>query len=140
MATEQRFREAFQRLKELKPVIISQDSQVSQNNIAREAGLDPSALKKSRFPLLVAEIKEWIRENSKPSTSSRKNLSQSKAKRRTDKQIISTLKLQRDIAASALLSADLLILELYREITELKSQLPKATVISISGGISSIRS
>ena len=116
------------------------DSQVSQNNIAREAGLDPSALKKSRFPLLVAEIKEWIRENSKPGTSSRKNLSQSKAKRRTDKQIISALKLQRDIAASALLSADLLILELYREITELKSQLPKATAISISGGISSILS
>ncbi|QHD09771.1 hypothetical protein [Pseudomonas sp. R76] len=140
MSTEQRFREAFQRLKELKPIIISRDSLVSQNNIAREAGLDPSALKKSRFPLLVAEIKEWIRENSKPRTPSRQNLSQSKAKRRTNKQIISALKLQRDIAASALLSADLLILELYREITELKSQLPKTTVISISGGISSIRS
>lgn len=140
MSTEQRFREAFQRLKELKPVIISRNSQVSQNNVAREAGLDPSALKKSRFPLLVAEIKEWIRENSKPTTLSRQNLSQSRAKRRTDKQIISALKLQRDVAASALLTADLLILELYRELTELKSQLPKATVISISGGISAIRS
>nr|WP_315493082.1 hypothetical protein [uncultured Pseudomonas sp.] len=140
MTSEQRFREAFQRLKELKPVIVSRDCEVSQNNVAREAGLDPSALKKSRFPLLVAEIKEWIRENSKPSTPNRENLSQSKAKRRSDKQIIRALKLQRDIAASALLSADLLILELYREITELKSQLPKATVISISGGISSIPS
>lgn len=56
---EELFREAFERLKRNKPVILPKGTPLSQNNVAKEAGRDPSALKKSRYPLLVLEIQEY---------------------------------------------------------------------------------
>tara|TARA_B100001063_G_scaffold242462_1_gene271150 strand:+ start:612 stop:1001 length:390 start_codon:yes stop_codon:yes gene_type:complete len=55
------FREAFIRLKIGKPVNIPVGSKVSQNNIAKEAGKHPTALKKDRFPLLVLEIQDYLK-------------------------------------------------------------------------------
>lgn len=57
---EDNFRRA-ERLKVGEPIIlISKNSLVSQNNVVREAGCDPSALKKSRHPVLI-EIQEWAK-------------------------------------------------------------------------------
>ncbi len=56
---EQEFREAFERLKSNQPERLDRGSAVTQNNVAREAGCDPSALKKDRYPLLVTEIQAY---------------------------------------------------------------------------------
>nr|WP_302685079.1 hypothetical protein [Pseudomonas syringae]UVN17909.1 hypothetical protein pPsy0479a_00077 [Pseudomonas syringae] len=63
MSAEGSFRSAFERLKTDNPSILAKGTPVSQNNVAREAGLDPSALKKARFPELVSEIQQWIHSN-----------------------------------------------------------------------------
>lgn len=57
---EKRFKEAFDRLKANKPKVLKVGTPVTQNNVAREAGVDPSALKKSRHPSLVLEIQDYI--------------------------------------------------------------------------------
>lgn len=54
------FRAAFERLKSGATLILPPGSLVSQNNVAKEAGKDPSALRKSRYPLLIAEIQAWV--------------------------------------------------------------------------------
>lgn len=56
---EQSFRESFERLKKNKPNILPEGAFVTQNNVAREAGRDPSALKKDRYPLLILEIQAY---------------------------------------------------------------------------------
>ena len=53
------YRAAFIRLTIGEPKVLAKGSVVSQNNVAREAGKDPSSLKKHRFPALIAEIKHW---------------------------------------------------------------------------------
>ncbi len=55
-SAEQEYRDAWQRIKEGKPIRIPVGSPATLANIAREAGKDPSALKRSRFPSLVHEI------------------------------------------------------------------------------------
>ena len=57
---EQRFRAAFERLKQGKPVRLEKGVEISQNNVAKEAGLHPTALKKDRFPTLVIEIQQEV--------------------------------------------------------------------------------
>ncbi|WP_318351643.1 hypothetical protein [Klebsiella pneumoniae] len=57
MSAGEQYRAAFERLKSNKPERLPKGTPVSQNNVAKEAGSDPSALKKARFPLLIAEIK-----------------------------------------------------------------------------------
>jgi len=42
------------------PKILPKGSKVSQNNVAREAGCTPSALRKERFPNLIERIKTFI--------------------------------------------------------------------------------
>lgn len=59
-SAEELFREAFERLKRNKPIILPKGTPLSQNNVAKEAGRDPSALKKNRYPLLVLEIQEFL--------------------------------------------------------------------------------
>src|SRR5690606_15456656 len=61
---ETMFREAFDRLKKNKPDRLPKGSPISQNNVAKEAGVDPSALRSARYPELSAEIKRWVREHS----------------------------------------------------------------------------
>ncbi|MCT8891405.1 hypothetical protein [Klebsiella quasipneumoniae] len=54
------FKNAFNRLKNNNTRILPAGTKVTQNNVSREAGYDPSALKKSRHPSLVLEIQEYI--------------------------------------------------------------------------------
>lgn len=60
LSAEQRFRLAFERLKANTPKLVEFGTLVTQNNVAREAGCDPSALRKARFPALIREIQAYI--------------------------------------------------------------------------------
>lgn len=59
-SAEQRFRDAFDRLKKGNPKVLPYGTPVTQNNVAKEAGLTQGALRKSRFPLLIAEIQQYV--------------------------------------------------------------------------------
>lgn len=56
------FKEAFERLKSNTPINIPKGSKISQNNVAKEAGKHPTALKKDRFPMLVLEIQDYLKQ------------------------------------------------------------------------------
>lgn len=119
---ESAFRAAFERLKANTPQLLAKNTPVTQNNVAREAGLDPSALKKARFPSLVAEIQNWIGEHgsSKPQSAKQELLSQ-RSRSRDLRQRLEDMKTQRDHALSLLVEADAYILSLLTEIDNLKA-------------------
>jgi hypothetical protein len=50
----------FECLKSGKPDLLPKSTSLSQNNVAKEAGVDSSALRRIRFPELVSEIQDWI--------------------------------------------------------------------------------
>lgn len=134
LTAEQRFRQAFERLKADKPNVVSAGTQVSQNNVAKEAGCDPSALRKTRFPSLVREIQAYVEINEQERPSKRKE----KIKRREARaELVDRLKqvsAQRDSAQSQLVSAQRRIVELMSELrvvrAELDSARPSAVVLS----------
>jgi hypothetical protein len=126
---EKAFRDAFERLKLDKPERLPQGTPVSQNNVAKETGNDPSALKKSRYPGLIQEIQHWINEqNIEASPSTRQKTLVQRKRNRSLKETISELKSQRDNAASLLVEADAKILELTMENNRLQALLRLASV------------
>jgi len=130
MSAESNFREAFQRLKQDCPVYVAKGTLVSQNNVAKEAGLDPSALKKSRFPNLVEEIQQWIRDHEQLKKQSTLKTSELQRKRnRNLKEKIKDLKAQRDHAIGLLLDADILIIKLTNENIALRSSISQQSKI-----------
>lgn len=123
-SAEQRLRDAFERLKYGAAETLPKGSIVSQNNVAREAGCDPSALRKTRYPLLVLEIQEWVEANkthSKPSH--RQTILKKRQKSRNAKKIAADLKKQRDKAVGGLIYANRRILELSEMVNDLRSKL-----------------
>lgn len=62
-SAEEEYRRAFRRIVEGKTIRISKNAKLTLASIAREAGKDPSALKKSRYPTFIAEVEEY---NSSP--------------------------------------------------------------------------
>ncbi|MCD2514731.1 hypothetical protein LQ564_00205 [Massilia sp. G4R7] len=123
LSAENRFRQAFERLKFGDTVVLKSGTPVTQNNVAREAGCDPSALKKSRFPALIREIQAYIElhpNNDEPlNQSARKKLSANRSAKERLKDAI----LQRDHAQSALTSANMRIIELTEEVQSLQRRL-----------------
>jgi len=106
------YREAFERIKENNPIRIKRGSPVTQNNIAREAGKDPSAFKKSRYPTLIQEIQDYIRKL--PPTDKERYLKEKETlKGRIDalERRVSELKMQRDHLASLLVEAEVKLVE-----------------------------
>jgi hypothetical protein len=129
------FREAFERLKKNRPETLSKGSAVSQNNVAKEAGCDPSALRKSRYPALVAAIQRWLKMNRPQAPLSPRQTVLSQRKRnRSLKKRIEDIRAQRDSLASLLLEADAKILELTLENARLRAQVPSSKVTSIHPG------
>ncbi|MBJ2204918.1 MULTISPECIES: hypothetical protein [Pseudomonas] len=124
---EQAFRDAFERLKKDAPIRIAKGLTLSQNLVAKEAGTDPSALKKARFPSLVAEIQRWVAYSEKPATvSKRQSELRQREKNRSLRDQINDLKTQRDAVCSRLLEADAKILELTLELEKFRaSPLPR---------------
>ncbi|MBK1681425.1 hypothetical protein [Rhodocyclus tenuis] len=134
---EQRFREAFDRLRFGVPKVLPKGAQVSQNNVAKEAGCDPSALRKSRFPLLVIAIQEWVEvHKGDPQPSDRQRLLKQRRKNRDTRETIADLKKQRDTAAGLLADADRKIVELSEKLADLQAKLddllPSAKVLDLS--------
>lgn len=134
LTAEQRFRQAFERLKLNKPQVVAPGTQVSQNNVAKEAGCDPSALRKSRFPSLVREIQAYVEFNDH----ARPSIRQEKIKRRAARsELANQLKqvsTQRDFAQSQLVSAERRVIELMSELRVARAQLdslrPSAVVLN----------
>jgi uncharacterized membrane protein len=115
------------------PQVLARGTPVSQNNVAKEAGCDPSALRKTRFPLLVLEIQEWIEANKgHESPSDRQRLLKKRSKNRDLRETIADMKRQRDRAVGMLADADLSIVELTERLADVQAELdqlkPKARV------------
>lgn len=126
------YREAFERLKLNKPERLPKGTPVTQNNVAKEAGSDPSALKKSRFPTLIAEIKTYVEHHAEqrpPSLNQVNRLARQKNRALRDQ--MEQVARQRDHLASLLSEADSKIIELYDRIAELERQLPLSNIVSI---------
>lgn len=123
---EAKFRKAFERLKTGKTELVPAGSKVSQNAVAKEAGVLPSALRPSRFPDLCREIAKWIEEHKDDlaqKSGRQKNLAERNARRAVREQL-QAMKIQRDLALSKLLSAEAHILELTMEIRRLRALAP----------------
>lgn len=129
---EAAFREAFDRLKRGEPTLMPNGTHVSQNNVAREAGCDPSALKKSRYPSLIAEIQRWVAQHAadKPESPRQKMLAH-RRRNRSLREKIETLKAQRDHAVALLVEADAKILDLAMENARLVALQPLSRITPI---------
>lgn len=126
------YRIAFERLKNNNPERLPKGTPVSQNNVAKEAGSDPSALKKTRFPLLIAEIQKYVEAHAGERPPSLRQVSlAARKKNRSLRERVAEITQQRDHLASLLSEADATILELYDRIFELEQQLPVSNVLSI---------
>ncbi|QUP67346.1 hypothetical protein PSYCIT7_006860 [Pseudomonas syringae Cit 7] len=126
------YRDAFERLKLNRPQLLPKGTPVTQNNVAKEAGSDPSALKKSRFPSLIAEIKTYVERHAEerpPSLNQVNLLARQKSRALRDR--IEQVARQRDQLASLLSEADAKIIELYDRIAELERQLPASNILSL---------
>ncbi len=100
--------------------------------MAKEAGRDPSALKKTRFPLLIAEIQTYVASYAEDRPLSVRQVSLlARQKNLGLRERIGEIEQQRDHLASLLSEADTTILELYDRITELERQLPGSNVLPI---------
>jgi hypothetical protein len=115
---EQGFRDAFERLKDNKPTVIPPGSPITQNNIAREAGRDPSALKRDRYPLLILEIQVFLKSQSETIQKKRRTTDN---RSRTEKQQLADCRRQRDKLASIVAAQNSYIEELVDEIERLSS-------------------
>jgi hypothetical protein len=108
---EQRFRLAFERLKADKPQVLPRGTPLSQNNVAKEAGADPSALRKARYPALIREIQAWVEINGQEKAVQRER--QDRRRARDDLAAkVKKLEKERDDARSQLISAKRKVLEL----------------------------
>ena len=137
LSANQRFAAAFERLKLGTSTLLPRGTLVSQNNVAKEAGCDPSALKKNRFPSLIAEIQHYVETHKADVPDSKRQLMLKKRRRNRDtKEMIYDLKRQRDISAGLIADANLLIVDMSEEISDLRRKLdelmPSAATIPFS--------
>lgn len=130
---ELKFREAFERLKLNRPKVLPKGTPLSQNNVAKEAGVDPSALRRSRYPDLVKEVQLYIEGNRETQvhSSSRQLILAQRSSNRSLRDRIETITDQRDHALSMLLEAELKIIQLSSENESLKKRLSPVNAIYI---------
>lgn len=122
---EMGFRDAFERLKRGKLTRLPPGTPVSQNNVAKEAGRDPSALRKSRYPRLIREIQKWIEDNGSAPRKRHSSTSLIKGAREANRELkaqIGRLTQQRDRAMARLVIAEESILDLHRQLRDLKAR------------------
>lgn len=125
-SAEDNFRLAFERLKSGKPIRLPVGTSVSQNHVAQEAGCDPSALRKSRFPALIREIKAYVEIHRAVQPSKREELRKRRNARAELRERLAEVARQRDLAQSHLLSAQRRIVELFAEVRALRAKLDEA--------------
>lgn len=122
-SAEQRFRAAFERLREGRPERLPKGTVVSQNNVAREAGVDPSALRKARYPTLIREIQALVEIGAQQNSIETQRRFKRSRRRESLQERVKTLREQRDHAHSQLSSAQRQILELLRDRALLEARL-----------------
>ncbi|MGF6853940.1 hypothetical protein [Paraburkholderia sp. CI3] len=123
-SAEAEFRRAFSRLKDGVPKTLPGGTPVTQNNVAREAGRDPSALRKARYPALISEIQRWIRDHPQHKPQPQRQIVLTQRRENRDLNLrIKEIEAQRDRAASLLVEADTKILELTMENADLQAKL-----------------
>lgn len=131
-SAEQRFRQAFERLKANEPTVLERNTPVSQNNVAKEAGCDPSALRKSRFPSLVREIQAYVELHKDDAPSKRQTALKQRVTRQKQRDQLADIIRQRDVALSQIASANRRVVELSEEVRMLRLKLdelrPSTTV------------
>lgn len=123
LTAKDRFRQAFERLKVDKPAILKPGTPVSQNNVAKEAGCDPSALRKSRFPSLIREIQAYVELHGNLRPSKRQVEIKKRKARQEQKHRLDDVVAERDSAQSQMVSANRRIVELTEELKLLRMQL-----------------
>ncbi|MCO6055543.1 hypothetical protein NG726_02485 [Pseudomonas sp. MOB-449] len=128
---EREFREAFYRLRDRKPKLLPVDTPISQNNVAKEAGKDPSALRKSRYPELIREIQDWVAVNS-TKNHEKEIISSLRDTVAGLKSRIRQLTEDRDLAQSLLVQAHDRIVVLSKQNEEMASKLPSSNVLGFS--------
>jgi len=134
---EANFRQAFERLKIGSSKVLPAGAQVSQNNVAKEAGCDPSALRKSRFPSLVAEIQNYVTAHGgERPESERQRLLKQRQRNRSARKTIADLEKQRDAANGILVEANAQIVILTRRLIDAEARINylqmKAVTIQLS--------
>lgn len=130
---EQRFREAFERLKADRPSLLPKGSGASQNNVAREAGLVPSAFRKSRFPILVAEVQQWNALYGGEDLVTPHSTEALRSRKRDVRNMMHEMRHQRDEALARLVDAEARILALTMECDRLSGLQSTIAVAPISG-------
>jgi len=111
------FREAYLRLKKNNPIRLKKGSLVSQNNVAREAGKDPSGLRFERYPELIQEIQAYVQSHKE--AKQRERISP-RNKTRKLRERLADCESQRDRLASICHAQQEIIETLEAEIAELK--------------------
>ncbi|MCR8961053.1 hypothetical protein M0765_026000 [Variovorax sp. S2] len=120
---EANFREAFEGLKVDAGKLLPMGTPVSQNNVAKEAGCDSTALKKAQFPVLVADIQAYVKNQvGERAPSERQRLLKQRQRSRTAQETIQDLKAQRDAAASLLVESNARISILTRKVRGLETR------------------
>lgn len=122
-SAEKRYRAAFERLKAGKTLVLTPGSGVSQNNVAKEAGRDPSALRKGRHPALIREIQAFVELTAQEAVHARQTRQRQKRARESLKDQLRIARSQRDYAQSKLLSAQQVLLEVLELNAALRSQI-----------------
>jgi len=120
---EGRFRLAFERLKAARPELLPRGSPIRQNNVAREAGCDPSAPKKARFPALIREVQAYVDLHPVAELEARQDAAARRGARRSLEVRLKDAILQRDQVQSILASANLRIVELTEQNRDLQTKL-----------------
>jgi len=122
-SAEEQFRAAFERLKLNEPRLLPKGTLVTQNNVAKEAGRDRTALKKSRFPGLVAEIQSYVTNHAESlPESQRRKLQKQKQLNRNGKEKNEVIVKQRDILSGLLNDANMQIAILARRFDDLEGR------------------
>jgi len=124
-------------LKDGCPRTLPAGTPVSQNNVAKEADCDPSALRKSRYPELINEIQAYVdaHKDDRP-PSNRQEVLKKRQKNRSIRQAKLASDMQRDQLASQLLCANAQIVELTRKLADANARLevfmPSAQRLSLN--------
>lgn len=116
-SAEELFIEAFERLKANKPSVLPNGTPVTQNNVAREAGRNTSALRKERYPRLVLEIQAWVRSQQEQRDTTKRSTDN---RTRTLKMKLRDHRKQVEKLSSIVAAQDNYIIELLEEIDQLK--------------------
>lgn len=128
VSAECRFRAALARIIDGSALNVERNAQITQNNVAREAGVDPSALRASRYPALVKEIRDLacIARANVGRMGHKPHLPRSE-ERRDEKQRYQDMKRQRDHAAALLASADSEVLRLMLRVRDLERHIEETS-------------